>query len=610
MSFSDELTKDDLQLPEFEEVTVPTPTSERLTSQHRLDAEHRSLQPNMRWTNTPPVRTNSQKSGAVGTSSVSDSEPESNKLRDAVDVSRRALVGNGWLRATLDGKWMNAIPSWAISTVVHLILFIVLAAISFDPIQGALSDILISAGTDDPPSDALTDFTLASSDPIVGQDANDGYLAPFTGDLNPSNEAAAADASSLDLNGDSVVPIKNLRVGTAIPPIFRGNPIDARSVGFVSSGSSPVDLGAALNSRNSQSKGELLKKYGGTPESERAVTIALKWMAQHQNADGSWTFELKHVCNGLCTHGAERPLHVNRNAATGLALLTFLGAGNTHFEGEYKSVVQNGIRFLLSNLAPMMNDMPMGSWIGNGDNLYGHGIATIAICEAYGMTKDSQLQEPAQRALNFIMFAQHPEFGGWRYQPRLDGDTSVVAWQIMALRSGAVAGLNVNIDTIRKASRFLDSVQTADGYFYGYRTSHDRRSSEILVTTSCALLCRIYMGMQRTDPRLLHAISQFEKHGPDPTNMYYNYYATQVLKQVGGNAWLDWNQKMREYLIRTQVQYGHMTGSWFFDNTTHGNATATGGRLYSTAMAAMTLEVYYRYMPVYSDNPTDDSFKL
>ena len=57
-----------------------------------------------------------------------------------------------------------------------------------------------------------------------------------------------------------------------------------------------------------------------------------------------------------------------------------------------------------------------------------------------------------------------------------------------------------------------------------------------------------------------------------------------------------WNYRMREHLIRTQEKEGHKAGSWSPQGVDYGHA---GGRLYATSMAAMTLQVYYRHLPMF-----------
>jgi hypothetical protein len=80
--------------------------------------------------------------------------------------------------------------------------------------------------------------------------------------------------------------------------------------------------------------------------------------------------------------------------------------------------------------------------------------------------------------------------------------------------------------------------------------------------------------------------------------MYFIYYASQVLHHLGGRHWEKWNPRMREYLVHSQATKGHEAGSWYFDEP----HSTPGGRLYTTTMAIMTLEVYYRYMPLYGES--------
>jgi hypothetical protein len=90
--------------------------------------------------------------------------------------------------------------------------------------------------------------------------------------------------------------------------------------------------------------------------------------------------------------------------------------------------------------------------------------------------------------------------------------------------------------------------------------------------------------------------------GPSKSDIYFNYYATQVLHHLQGPNWKTWNLEMREFLINSQVKSAdHDAGSWYFEDK-HGRV---GGRLYTTAMAVMTLEVYYRFLPLYEDQAVE-----
>jgi hypothetical protein len=192
--------------------------------------------------------------------------------------------------------------------------------------------------------------------------------------------------------------------------------------------------------------------------------------------------------------------------------------------------------------------------------------------------------------------------GGWRYRARQPGDTSVVGWQFMALKSGHMAYLQVDPQTVRGTMKFLDSVQSNSGANYGYTGPGSGAA-----TTSIGLLCRMYAGWKHDHPALERGAQWLGQQGPSPTDMYYNYYATQVLHHYGGELWEAWDKQMKEQLLKTQSHEGHQTGSWYFADPHGGDK---GGRLYSTTMAAMTLEVYYRYSPIYQHTVVEEDFRL
>ncbi len=167
-----------------------------------------------------------------------------------------------------------------------------------------------------------------------------------------------------------------------------------------------------------------------------------------------------------------------------------------------------------------------------------------------------------------------------------------------------MAYLNVPPQTIRGAVNFLNTVQVDSGSGYGYVDP-----GRGLATTAIGLLCRMYLGWKQDDPALERGAQFISSQGPSPTNMYYNYYATQVMIQYDGDngpLWTKWNEKMKPQLVSSQAKNGHETGSWYFDE--RGHVTERGGRLYCTAMSCMTLEVYYRLSPIYKKDSTKDDF--
>jgi hypothetical protein len=344
-----------------------------------------------------------------------------------------------------------------------------------------------------------------------------------------------------------------------------------------------------FSGRGAGQRKAMLGSGGGTRQSERAVAGALNWMARHQLRDGSWNLTgYKARCKDPSCSGevkvGERPA-----AATAFALLPFFAAGLTHeTKGPYKRTIYAGIAYLVKN-QKKDGDLRMGG------AMYDHGLASIALCECYGMTGDKVVGAHAQAALNFIMQAQDPAGGGWRYEPRQPGDTSVVGWQIMALKSGVMAYLAVNPAVFEKAKAFLKSVSAGKPGNFGFGgTFGYMEPKPTAPLTAVGLLCCQYMGMPRTDPAMIEGTAMLMRSQPDTAsrNLYYWYYATQVMHNQPGPDWDVWNRKMRRTLIDTQCKEGNCAaGSWDLGDA--------GGRVMSTSLAALTLEVYYRYLPLY-----------
>jgi len=353
-----------------------------------------------------------------------------------------------------------------------------------------------------------------------------------------------------------------------------------------------VTPGTMFAGRDPRVRNQVVKQEGGTDQTERAVAMGLKWLAKHQNADGSWSldrFSEAGDCNGECRHEGIS----SDTAGTAMATLPFLGAGYTHQSGGYRDVVKRALDWLV---ADQNTDGSFKSI--HGGTMYAHGQAAIALCEAYALTRDRALQRPAQRAIDYIVAAQSTD-GGWRYQPQQRGDLSVTGWEVMALRSAQSAYLTVPPATLERVARFLDSVQTStkQGTF-GYQP----KRHETPTMTAEGLLCRQYGGWKANNPALLYGADYLlDDHLPElnDVNMYYWYYATQVMHHIGGERWKRWNLRMRSVLVDLQDEDGHAAGSW---EPGRGH-DRTGGRLYMTALAVCTLEVYYRHLPLYRTTP-------
>lgn len=354
--------------------------------------------------------------------------------------------------------------------------------------------------------------------------------------------------------------------------------------------------GHGFGGRGSGSRKAMLGSGGGTRQSERAVAGALNWIARHQSPDGSWSLaNYKARCkDASCANDAAGD---RCGGATALALLPFLGAGQTHeSKGRYRSTIRSGIAFLV-NKQGKDGDLRIGG------AMYDHGLASIALCECYGMTGDKAVGRAAQMALNFIAEAQDPAGGGWRYNPKDPGDTSVVGWQLMALKSGQMAYLNVNPVVFERAKAFMKSASsgTPGSLGFGGLFTYMPGGGATPVMTAVGLLCCQYAGLPRTDPAMIEGTAMIMGNQPDGgRNLYYWYYATQVMHNQPGPDWDAWNRKMRRVLIDTQCKEGNCAaGSWDPKKPSDDPWGQTGGRLFMTSLSALTLEVYYRYLPLY-----------
>jgi hypothetical protein len=276
-----------------------------------------------------------------------------------------------------------------------------------------------------------------------------------------------------------------------------------------------------------------------------------------------------------------------------MALLAFQGFGDTPERGEYKKTVAKGWKALLA-----MQDRD-GNFVKDGgfnQRLYAQAQATIAICELYGMTKESKYAAPAELAIQFALKAQAPE-GGWRYQPGVDSDTSVTGWFVMALQSARMAKMNVPDSALDNIHKYLDSVATQEGARYSYQRG--READETM--TAEAMLCRQYLGWKRNDERMTSAADFVSVHplsyGAGTQNVYYWYYATQFFHHMEGTYWNKWNSVMRQAVPTQQIKNGAEKGSWSPAEDEWG---PHGGRLYVTCLSIYMLEVYYRHLPLYS----------
>ena len=457
------------------------------------------------------------------------------------------------------GRYMVLlVPSLFGSIILHVVLFaifflIMLPAGATEKLEEATREVNNIQADDSQPEKAS--FSTVDVDPAATEaDTDIQYMneriaeVSVPGSNNPNEAVGIHD-------GDKSAPPVNLPAPGGFGSKGQGGALEAltgpgnsNAVGEVGGyGPRGMPLQGSFYGRSGATREYALRDGGGTTESEAAVARGLKWLARQQMPDGRW------MLNSPNLPDKDRGSESNDIAATALGLLPLLAAGKTHkpaAKNEYDKVIDKGLKFLMRS-----QDQKTGFF---GGTMYSHGLAAIAMCEAYGLSQDPILRRPAQNSINLIVNIQH-EGGGWRYGPaKSGGDLSITGWQIMAIKSAQMSGLDVPSVAVARAKKFLDSCcssanpsnQTGDeGYHYvpGADGSTPRM-------TAVGLLCRQYMeNWGPSHPRMIKAIGTvIEKNPPARQDVYYYYYATQVMHHFGGEKWREWNDKMREFLIKGQ----------------------------------------------------------
>jgi hypothetical protein len=371
---------------------------------------------------------------------------------------------------------------------------------------------------------------------------------------------------------------------------------------------------------------EWLALYGGTAESQAAVEAGLNWLARHQGEDGHWGAD----CLGADPHSrcdpkqpCQGPGEAFEAAHTGMALLAFQAAGHYYFnEQQYSDRVKSGLDYLVSEQARdgsiVGSQNPTPEAIDAGANfqqyfMYEHAIATFALCEACavaiaeGQTPDRRYLSAARRAVQFIEHWQHND-GGWRYtrMPGEQSDCSVSGWVMLALKTAREAQIQVPQATILRMTAFFSS------HYGGQRTYYlSEKQPGTAAMTGVGMMAAEFFG-RKSNPLiasgaayLAESAEQLKARGALTGSDYYIWYnCTMAMFQAGGEPWQRWNELVRDYVVGLQV-HGEKCdrGSW----PPNDQWSSRGGRIYSTALAVLTLEVYYRFQRV-AGQPEKEKF--
>lgn len=352
-----------------------------------------------------------------------------------------------------------------------------------------------------------------------------------------------------------------------------GSDANSPMTGFeVAMAKSPLVMKGLYANRTKAGRGKGLSAFGGSKAGEEAVLRALRWLKANQGEDGSW----RKVDNTDIT------------AMAGLALLCYLAHGETPASEEFGQTVEKAMKFIVAMQKP---DGVFG-------REYTHGICTYAISEAFGLTKIIALKDSMDKGVEVIVNGQQPG-GGYDYGFKKGDrwDLSVTGWMFQAMKAAKMAGCSNDKldDAIKKGTEFLRRTAHQPGAGFGYSSP-----SSIPNMTGAGTLCLQLMG-KADCPEVKDALSWMNGNtsatfDPNPWKpedkvpLYGWYYITQAKFQSGGADWKRWNAKFSTAVIRSQIVEGPL-GHW--EGKDH------GGKVYSTALCCLMLEVYYRYLPTF-----------
>lgn len=329
-----------------------------------------------------------------------------------------------------------------------------------------------------------------------------------------------------------------------------------------------------------------LAESGGTPACEEAVVKALRWLQKNQSSNGSW--------------GSDKPV-----AMTALAILAYLGHCETPLSVEFGDTVTQGLIYLVDNNRKQKGKS--ATTLSDKHWCYEHAMAMYALCEAYTFCKQLDIADSipglkisVQEGIEWILENQ-TDRGGWDYSYNTtggrSGDTSIVAWHMQALKAAKATGLDFpkKNRVIAKGLDFLGDTVTKEGAFaydFNKRPAPHREDGHYTLAGAGALCFQQHKGTSNSNARkgvkYIDENSTFSFSDGD-ANLYEHYYSSQAMINHGGEPWKRYNEMFRDELLKAQLP--------------DGSFPLTGTRLrhqdpvYSTALATLMLEVYYRFLP-------------
>ncbi|MCW8129786.1 MAG: terpene cyclase/mutase family protein [Planctomycetota bacterium] len=497
---------------------------------------------------------------------------------------------------------MGSSPWWVVSGAFHGLLLLMLTLIGWAVLRAPSNDMVIVTNLEkikEPEYQSKVDRDFVKNPKPVESEA-----PPVEHPVVTHEEVEVADRNETMDDSDQQ-SAKGDEMAVSDVPL--GGTGTSASLGVGGGG------GGAFGQRSGGGRLRLAMRGGGGKATESAVDAGLAWLARHQEEDGHWA-------NGK-HGGGSGSFDV---AVTGLATLAFLGAGHTDKIGKHQETVRRALKFILSK-------QDANGYIGGCG--YTHAICTMALAEAYGMSKSEEVGTAAQKAVTWAT-EKHQTLGvdnydrsGWEYTPRGQRPTTAVtAWFIMSLKSAKVAGLHVDPAGFEGGLHFLDSVTKADPHeaagaynvpdvtvYYRppdvfYKGGAIRADDHVRRMQATGLLVRMFTGSKRDNPTIEGGVKKVMSMGlPDWSrkDVYHWYYGTYVMFQAGGDEWKQWNDALKNALLPNQVKGPHPGACLCKNNDDDGSWDPSGesyvhkSRVWVTTAAVLSLEVYYRYLRMY-----------
>jgi hypothetical protein len=422
----------------------------------------------------------------------------------------------------------------------------------------------VDVKTDEIP-EKVDDKTVEVDEPVteeqaVGVNDNDKILSQNVGDSDPTDNMPASIGVG-NLGGDGG--------GKGFPTGFNGRDKIGK------------------NKNRNHFKGQ---------ETAKPLARALEWLANHQEADGSWDVTKYEGTEATMQNPCPA---VAPAITTGIALLAFLGDGHSEISGEYKKNVKAGLKYINKAL----DDDKARTELYYGNN-YGTAIMLMALSEATILGASSKTRENADRLAEWFIRCHKGQKAGWRYQNAADSDLSVSGWVALALKDAKTAELpsmmtKEAMEALEIYKTWVDKTMTNYEGEAGYTGSFQTHTQTMAYV---GMFSKHFLGFGKADgfntnaalkygtPQAIDACYKLE----EPGNVYMIYYGTLSAFQQSGQFWDNWNPIMKRRLIGSQCPGStkEMGGSW---NPTKDHTGQQGGRVFTTAMLALCLEVYYRF---------------